>query len=232
MNNKNVALYASGAKAGHLEVALESDAPYLVLCLEDGTPENKKGEARHLVKQAIMNYSCNNKICCVRINGSDTEHWEKDIEVLFTEGKIPDRVRIPMAKSVLDIQKTVNKIEALQNLQGKKYLEIMVENKSCFEELSNILTIFSEKIAAITVGGEDLLESVGRPEEALEIRKEIIRSCKEHSVPCLETTYMDYRNFPGLIADTHYAMQLGFSGRSVVHPAHVKICEEIINSYV
>ncbi|MDE9453249.1 HpcH/HpaI aldolase/citrate lyase family protein [Xenorhabdus bovienii] len=227
-----IALYVSGAKAGHLEVALESSASYLVLCLEDGTPENLKDEARYLVKEAIKYYKNVKRICCVRINGPDTQHWYKDIELLYKNGSCPDRIRLPMARSLEDVKRTIEKIEQYQDDIKNKYIELMVENIDCYNNIEMILNKFSDKICTVTVGGEDLLESVAEEERVDQIKKNLIKICDKYSIPCLETTFMDYKNIQGLIENTKEALNKGFSGRSVIHPSHIKICEELVREYV
>lgn len=227
-----VALYASAARPGHVESALESSARYLVLCLEDGTPEDRKAEARHLVAHALDEYRDRPGVTCVRINGCDTAHWEEDIGVLFGAPVPPSRVRLPMARDVADVQRTLQEISKYGRPLPSRYLEVMVESAECCHALDDILQACGTHIAAVTVGGEDLLASLGDADALDRAKMSVIQGARRHGIACLETTYMQYKDLAGLEFDTLRALQRGFAGRSVVHPSHVPICERLVASHV
>lgn len=224
----NVALYASGANPGHIENALLSSADYVILCLEDGTPDDKKHEARFLVKHALANkaFARNKRKIVVRINGVETTHITDDLQEILSVDNPPDAIRVPMLKNIEQFSLVLSYL-AEYNYLEKGRIELMVENIQILDYLENILSQYGNCISCITIGGEDLASSVTTGTNINDVKKAIIALANRYFLPTLETTFMDYTNLMGLKENTEKAKELGFWGRSVVHPTHVAICTKI-----
>ncbi|MFV0576666.1 MAG: HpcH/HpaI aldolase/citrate lyase family protein [Vibrio sp.] len=223
-----VALYASGANPGHIENAMLSSAGYIVLCLEDGTPEDKKDEARFLVKHALANKALrrNKRKIVVRINGVETTHIADDLQVILSCAKPPNAIRVPMIKNSEQFELVLSYLAEYKYLDKGK-IELMVENVQILDHLDEILSLHGHLLSCITIGGEDLANSLISGSSLDDIKKTVISLANYYSLPTLETTFMDYSNLPALKENTKKAKELGFWGRSVIHPAHVAICTKI-----
>ncbi|EOX4352607.1 TPA: CoA ester lyase [Vibrio cholerae] len=224
----NVALYASGANPGHIESALLSSADYIVLCLEDGTPEDKKHEARFLVKHALANeaFRRDKRRIVVRINGVETTHIDDDLRAILSGDNPPNAIRVPMLKNREQFELVLSYL-AEYNYFEKGRIELMVENVQMLDYLDDILSQHGHLLSCITIGGEDLANSLITGSSLDYVKKTVIALANRYSLPTLETTFMDYTNLQGLKENTKKAKELGFWGRSVVHPTHVAICTEI-----
>lgn len=231
-DKERVSIYSAGYKPGYIEKAMTLGIKNIILCMEDGTPEDKKNEARCLVKRALDEFKDSDKNLIVRINSVYTEHWQKDIEAIM-ENK-PARIRIPMVNKPEDLALVDAYIEKLlkeTNDDRKPLYEIMIESR---EGLNNIKKIYEScsNIYAFTLGGCDYYDDVKdicqNPEqEVINAKKRICEFCKENKLYSFDTTYMNYRNMEGFKNDCIFSRNLGFSGRSVIHPDQIKMAIEI-----
>ena len=91
-------LAVPGSSPKMFEKALNSDADYVFLDLEDAVSPNDKISARENVIRALkeMDWRGNNKTISVRINGLDTHYMYKDvIEIMSEVGEFIDTMLIP-----------------------------------------------------------------------------------------------------------------------------------------
>lgn len=231
-DKERVVFYSAGYKPGYIEKAMTLGIKNLILCMEDGTPEDKKSEARCLVKRALCEFKDSDKNIIVRINSVYTEHWKKDLQAIL--GNKPARIRIPMVNKPEDlvlVDTYIKKLLKELNDNYKPQYEIMIESR---EGLNNIKEIYEScsNIYAFTLGGCDYYDDVKdicqNPEqEVINAKKRICDFCRDNKLYCFDTTYMNYRDMEGFKRDCIFSRNLGFSGRSVIHPDQVKIAMEI-----
>jgi citrate lyase subunit beta/citryl-CoA lyase len=134
------------------------------------------------------------------------------------------RIRIPKVTSKNDIENIlsyINELAITRKINIPK-LELMVENLEGLENLPDILNVYKQNIHAITVGGEDLLESLKAKFtnnfDIDVIKKEIVEISHTNNIPCLDTTFMNYKNTNAYKLDCMRSRNLGFDGRSIIHP--------------
>ena len=219
--------YVPAYKPSYIENAFESSIKNLILCLEDGTPSEKKLEARVLTKFALKEYSASEKNIIVRINGVETELWQEDILALINSRALA-RIRIPMLKSAKDFLKILKFIEKNCLTPPKIKYEIMIENLDSLHEIERIFSS-SPDIYCFTLGGEDLLNDIkskfvtGFDQKQIyeNAKRELSEFCNMVNVPCFDTTFMDYKNQIGFINDCKKSKELKYHGRSIIHPDQI-----------
>lgn len=221
--NDVVSLYSAGYKPAHIEAAMYCGIKNVIYCLEDGTPENKKTEARFLVRNAINNYKAANKNIIVRINAVETPHWTTDLDFTIHDGI--SRIRIPKVTTISEVENVLFYINSLASSRQVKQpkLEVMVENLEGIAVLSDVLSHYREHIYAVTVGGEDLIKSLKAKFNHNNfdidvIKKSIVAISRDYNVPCLDTTFMEYKNTNAYKLSCLNSKRNGFDGRSIIHP--------------
>ena len=105
---KNIRLQRSelavpGSNYKMFEKALNSEADYIFLDLEDAVSPNDKSLARENIIKGLKEYDWKNfgKTISVRINGLDTHYMYKDvIDIVTYAGKYIDTVLIPKPQPI------------------------------------------------------------------------------------------------------------------------------------
>ncbi|WP_405108675.1 CoA ester lyase [Paenibacillus sp. FSL K6-1217] len=230
---QQVYFYVPGYKPNYIEYAMTFYPMNIILCLEDGTPEEKKLEARYVVKHALQAFPDSEHTLIVRINSVHTAHWEQDLEEIVPER--PARIRLPMVRTAGDLRQVEHKVQDIIQKCSLNYspsYEVMIE---CCEAIANLGEIHqaSRNIYAFTFGGTDYFNDCaakGLVDPALEVRKakqKLGEYCRRVSLQCFDTTYMAFRDLEGFRKDCLLSREYGFTGRSVIHPDQVAVVQEI-----
>jgi citrate lyase subunit beta/citryl-CoA lyase len=222
-NNPNMLL------RGHL-----FDPDGLILDLEDAVAVREKDAARILIRDVLKRGEFGSCEVTVRINGLDTEYWRKDLEALVPLGRL-DGVRAPK----VDDAATVKLLdEALSEIESKAGLEVGRTKIFCLLETARgIFNTYdiasaSPRVTAVIPGGEDLTADLrtNRSPEGTElegIRRNVIVAARAAGVDALDTVFPRITDDEGLRRETSFIKQLGFDGKSVIHPNQVPIIHEI-----
>ncbi|MBU4484733.1 hypothetical protein KKA47_04855 [bacterium] len=229
-----VSLYVSGCKTGQIEQSMAMGVNNIILCLEDGTPADKKFEARWIVSEALREFSNIGKDLVVRINPIDAELWTEDLKAILPNS--PDRIRIPKINHEKDIyllNDFIEKFSMENNLIKKPKYEIMIESYSAVQKFEQIVSA-SKDIHAITIGGEDLRADLAAnnlplAKDYVVAKKTITTKSRKMGLLCLDTTFMDYLNTGAFIEDCKASKNMGFHGRSVIHPVQVELAMSVYN---
>lgn len=216
-----VGLYVPGNKPGMIENATAFSISNLILCLEDGTPSEKKIEGRFLLRRSLPELRLVGKHITIRINSVDSEWFMDDIKMLIPA--LPNRLRVPKIKSVDEVERLERLIDSIAS-ESNVRLEVMVETLEGLNNLDEIIKV-SKRIIAVTVGGADLRESIISQQgfcddkELWEAKAELVRIAKLNGLKAYDTTYMQLHDEQGFLEDSKQSCSLGFSGRSIIHPA-------------
>jgi|HigsolmetaGSP11D_1036233.scaffolds.fasta_scaffold01496_4 citrate lyase subunit beta/citryl-CoA lyase len=228
---QRIFFYVPGYKPAFIEVAVHSIKTNLILCLEDGTPKDKKHEARYLVKGALKAFANKCDRFIVRINSVYTDYWRRDIEAILQHP--PKRIRIPMVnkpEDLLQIDHVVCETARRLNLPELPQYEVMIESREGLRNLKAIAAT-NERIYAFTLGAGDYLDDVKNcrnPHEELKKAREYLAgTCRELGIYAFDSTYMNYKDIDGFYKDCIASREFGFSGRSVIHPDQVNLAIEV-----
>jgi citrate lyase subunit beta/citryl-CoA lyase len=201
-------------------------ADSIILDLEDAVSLTEKDSARILVREAIKNIDYSNVEVVVRINPTDTEYAEKDIDEIARVK--PDTIMVPKAteESVRKVDEIVTKIEEEEGFEkGSIRLFALIESAYGVENVYSIIKA-SDRIEGVLLGGEDLTADLGvkRTKEGSEIlyaRTKVATACKALKVDSIDTPFTDTNDFEGLEKDTTKARSLGFTGKSSINPRQI-----------
>lgn len=205
----------------------------VILDLEDAVAMSEKDAARILVRDVLRRGDFGKCEVTVRINAMDTDLWRSDIETVVPCGI--DGIRIPKVENPKDI---AIMDEALSHIESKA--KIKVGKTLIFCLLETALGIWnaydiakaSRRIAAICPGGEDLRADLKttrseNSEELIGPRRIVVLAAHAAGVDALDTVYADITDDAGLRRETEWVKQLGYQGKSVIHPNQIPIIHDV-----
>lgn len=226
-------LYVPGNSPSMIQNCYIYGADGVLLDLEDSVSIYEKDVARHLIKWALKEIDFGNIEVVVRINGIDTEFCIKDLEIIVPLR--PDAIRLPKTSSKKDIyryEEILNKIEQKHNIPiGTTKIVPMLETAIAIENAYEIATS-SNRITAITIGGEDLTADmrVSRTKEGNELlwaRSRVAIAAHAAGVDALDTVFSDVNDYEGLRKDCETIKTLGFDGKAAINPRQIEIIHEV-----
>ena len=206
----------------------------VVLDLEDAVAMVEKDTARILVSKYLKQGEFGSCYVSVRINGVDTEYW-KDDRAAIVPNKRLDGIRVPKvedAGTVKIIDEELSRLEEKNGLPvGKLTLHCLLETAHGIWNAYEIAKA-SPRIEAIIPGGEDLRADLktNRSDDSTELewaRRMLVFAARAAGVEPLDTVFPRITDEEGLRKETEFIKQLGFSGKSIIHPNQIKIIHDI-----
>jgi len=232
MKLRRTMLFVPGNDPGKLFNAGIYGADSLVFDLEDAVSVGEKDSARDLVKNAIMynEYSCE---VGVRINHISTPFGYDDLREIMKAR--PSFIRVPKSEETTDIIAVDDYITQLEKEYGYEVggVKIVLTIETALGIINSYqLAKSSKRIVAIGLGAEDFAADLetNRTADGREIlfaRSKMLLSARAAKVQAIDNVYADVANEAGFIADTQLGKELGFSGKSVIHPNQVEIVHRI-----
>jgi len=225
-------LYVSGTNPINMIQAAFYDEDCLIYDLEDSVAISEKDSARFLIFQILKNNRPKNKYCVVRINGLHSEFIEEDLEAMVRAR--PNALRIPKVETAEEIINLSQKVALIEEKASLKIGSIKFWcNIESFKGLINAreIALSSKRIEAMAISAEDYTASIGakRSKEGAEIffaRNTVLLACREAGIYALDAVFADINDLEGLKKDSEFAKNLGFDGKTVVHPRQIEIVNE------
>lgn len=206
----------------------------VVLDLEDAVAMSEKDTARILVSKFLEQGEFGDCYVSVRINGIDTEYWKDDLAAIVPHKRL-DGIRVPKvedAETVRVIDEELTRLEKANGLPvGKLSLHCLLETAHGIWNAYEIAKS-SPRIEAIIPGGEDLRADLktSRSDDSTELewaRRMLVFAARAAGVEPLDTVFSRITDDEGLRKETEFIKQLGFSGKSIIHPNQIGIIHEI-----
>ena len=234
MNKKPlITLYTPGNKPELIEKASRFEPDGIIIDFEDAVPLNMKSEVReNISKNVIPNLSIT---ALVRVN-SEKEFLEHDVRAV-TQKNIYG-IALPMAESVSQV-KFVDEI--ISDEEGKKGLEknsikllLLIETAlgviKCFD-----ICRAAERVESIVFGSAqdgDLQRDL-RSDWSIDgfelnySRSRSLVEARAAKMPyVLDGAYGGINDLEGLRAECELSKRLGYDGRTLIHPSHIKVARE------
>ncbi|MTI56602.1 HpcH/HpaI aldolase/citrate lyase family protein [Geosporobacter ferrireducens] len=222
-------LYASASSPVNLTQAIFYNEDCIVYDLEDSVATSEKDAARFLIYNTVRYHRPKDKYVIIRVNGIYSEYIDEDLEAAVRAR--PDAIRIPKVESAKEVQAIEKKIEAIEAKTG---IEIGKTKIWCNIE-SHMGVLFAREIAsssprvvAMAMGAEDFTAGIGaqRTKGGIEIfyaRNAILLACREAGIAAIDAVFSDINDLEGLEEDVKLSRNLGFDGKTVVHPRQIDI---------
>jgi citrate lyase subunit beta/citryl-CoA lyase len=215
-------LYVPGSDARRIEKALASEADAVILDLEDAVAPSYKEEARKTVAEVLR--SEQEKPVFVRINAPGSPLAEEDIEAVVALRL--SGLRLPKTESPEAVRHVA---ERLENLGCEAGIQCLIESALGLE-LAFEIARAHEKVVGMSLGEADLAADLGVRGDAglLYARSRVVAATRGAGLPSpVQSVYTNVRDKDGLRRSTEEGKNMGFVGRSAIHPAQIEVINEV-----
>lgn len=212
------ALYIPGSKDRALDKVRGLPVDIILFDLEDAVTPDAKAEARLTLAAAMASggYGARQKI--VRINGLDTV-WGADDAAAVVQMNC-DAVLLPKVNSPADL-------DALAVLIPDKPIWAMMETPTGILNAASIAA--HPRLAGFVMGTNDLAKDLGtrtRPALMMALQHCLI-AARAHGIVALDGVYNAFKDDEGLTAECAEGRDMGFDGKTLIHPAQIAICNAV-----
>lgn len=217
-------LYMPAANARALEKAKDIAADSLIFDLEDAVAPDSKELARKQAAAAVASGDYGRREVTIRCNGLDTPWGADDIRAAAEVG--PAAVVIPKVSGPAYL----NEVERLLEEAGAPdhtLIWAMVETPSGILAANDIA--HHPRLGAMVMGTNDMAKELraalvpGR-HPLLAHLATCILSAREAGTVILDGVYNDIKNEDGFAAECRQGVEMGFDGKTLIHPSQVGPC--------
>jgi citrate lyase subunit beta/citryl-CoA lyase len=222
-------LYAPGNNPHLLEKVFGAGSDAVILDLEDAVPPGEKEHARDLVAEAVRGRrGVRGPAVFVRVNHPDSGLAEADVAAVVQPGLTGLRVpKVEDAETVRRVEGWLAEAEQRTGLPaGSVALVCNVESAAGVWRALEI-TQASSRVQALAFGAADFVRDVGArvgPDalETFHARSHLVLAARVAGVrPPVDSVYTRLDDQDGLERTTCQGRDLGFFGRSAIHPRQV-----------
>jgi citrate lyase subunit beta/citryl-CoA lyase len=226
-------LYMPGSNPRALEKARELPADGIILDLEDAVAPEAKPQARDAVVKAIAQGFGDREVL-VRINGLDTRWWVEDIDAAASAR--PDAVLVPKVSSPRQLQDLAAR---LVDMGTDPHVRVwaMMETPLAMLNVRDIAAaaLDSEtRLAGFVMGTNDLAKDTrarlvpGRA-PMLPWLMICLAAARAYGLDILDGVYNDLGDAEGFAAECRQARDLGFDGKTLIHPRQIEPCNQVFS---
>ena len=227
-------LYMPGSNTRALDKAKEISADALILDLEDAVAPDATEEARAQVCAAVKGGGYGQRELVIRVNGLDTPWGRDDIQAAVAAG--PHAILVPKINSASDVERAE---EALSDAGAKPGLQLwcMIETPLATLNIQSIAAKAREpgsRMSVWVMGTNDIakeLRAAHTPDRVpmLASLGLALLAARAYGLVILDGVYNDIKNEEGFAAICEQGRDMGFDGKTLIHPSQVGPCNEIFS---
>ena len=220
-------LYMPAANTRALEKATGIAADSLIFDLEDAVAPDAKAEARANAVDAAGSGSYGSREITIRCNGLATDWGADDLRAAATSGAAA--VVIPKVETAAEIDAVA---EVLDSAGAPPEMAVwaMIETPRAIFEARSIAA--HPRVPVLVMGTNDLARELraaqvpGRAPLLSHLATALLAG-REAGVAVLDGVYNDVRDADGCRVECEQGFEMGFDGKTLVHPSQVEIANEI-----
>ncbi|MDT0201607.1 CoA ester lyase [Nocardioides sp. AE5] len=216
-------LYMPSSNAKALEKAKTLPIDGVIFDLEDAVAPDAKPAAREAAAAAASSGAYGKRTLTIRVNGIGTEWHDADIVAAAQAG--PHAIVVPKVNSAEEVHQLVAAMEKAGAPEHTK-LWAMVETPVAILGALSIATA-SERLGAFVLGTNDLVkelyaEHVPGREPILPSLHTALLAGRAAGIAVIDGVYNDVKNIDGFLAECEQGRQMGFDGKTLIHPGQVE----------
>lgn len=220
-------LYMPSSNERALEKAKTLPVDGLILDLEDAVAPDAKEQARENACAAVRSGEYGPREVTIRINPAGTQWHDEDLRAAASAG--PDAVVVPKVGSAEQVRTLVAALEAA-GAPDRTALWAMVETPQAMLHCEEIAAA-SPRLTVLVMGTNDLAkelhaEHVPGRQPLLTGLSLCLLAARATGTVILDGVYNDVSDAEGFVAECRQGRQLGFDGKTLIHPSQVQPCNE------
>ena len=240
-------LAVPGSSPKMFEKALNSNADYIFLDLEDAVAPNDKIQARQNIIKALkeINWKEKGKTISVRINSLDTHYMYSDlVEIVEQAGDKVDTILVPKAGTGSDVYMVdwlLTQIETNKKIKNKIGIECLIETALGMSNIKEIAKS-SERLEALHFGVADYAASLRartviigglNPEYPGDQwhhgLSQLVMTCRAYGLRAIDGPFGDFNDPEAYIASAKRAAAIGIEGKWAIHPSQIDLANKVFS---
>jgi citrate lyase subunit beta/citryl-CoA lyase len=227
-------LYMPGSNARAIEKARTLPVDGVIIDLEDAVAPDAKEQARLQVAAAVKAGGFGAREVFIRINGIDTPWHADDLAAACQAG--PDGILVPKVSAVGQLERVGRRLLDMR-ADIKTRVWAMIETPAA---IFNIQALAAEahdsetRLAGFVLGTNDLAkETRARQVPGRAPMVSWLAACvlaaHAHGIDVLDGVYNDLSDAAGFERECIQARDMGFDGKTLVHPSQVAPCNAVFS---
>lgn len=227
-------LFAPGSNEKLLEKVFSAGADAVVLDLEDAVSPPEKDRARELVSGVMAARAGHpGPGIFIRVNAVGSPWWREDIAAIVGPGLAG--IRVPKSETpaqMAEVDRELSKAEERMGLRvGSTRVVCTIETAAGILAATDLAR--APRVHSFTFGAADFILDTGiEPDptetQTLFARSLLVLASRAAGIsPPVATVFTRIKDLEGLRASTLASRQLGYFGRSCIHPTQIPIVNEI-----
>ncbi|MDA0983280.1 MAG: CoA ester lyase [Proteobacteria bacterium] len=226
-------LFVPGDSERKLEKGRDNPADALILDLEDSVSKDRQQVAREMVCAYLKSRPDRSRQrLWVRINPLDTPLALPDLAAVMPGA--PDGICLPKVYSAAEVNTLAHYLSALEAREGlpigsTRILSVATETAASLLTFHTYLDRVSDRLAALTWGGEDLAAALGASDNRnpvtggyddpyLMAKSLCLAAARAIGAQPVGVVHVNFRDLAGLEADCLRDRRAGFVGKIAIHP--------------
>lgn len=221
-------LYMPASNARALEKARTLAADALIFDLEDAVAPDAKDAARAAAVAAAATRGYGAREILIRVNGLDTAWAERDLVAVATSAA--DGVVLPKVSNPEDITRAEAALIGAGAREGLAIWAMMETPQGvlCADRIANA----GPRLAGFIVGTNDLAKDLHCAHPAdrapmLYALQRCVMAARAYGLSVIDGVHMNLEDETSLVAACKQGRDLGFDGKSLIHPKQIAAANEI-----
>ena len=202
-------LYMPGANERALEKAKTLPADTVIMDLEDAVAPEAKETARDTIRAAVTAGGYGHREIVVRMNGLDTEWGQADLKMAVEAG-----AHALLAPKVID-GSDIDRLDDAMSRAGapaEMGLWVMIEMPKAIlniQDIAEAARMTPDRLAFQTALGMSMA------------------AARAYNIVAIDGVYNDIKNEQGLIDECEQGRDLGFDGKTLIHPSQLDTANRV-----
>jgi citrate lyase beta subunit len=240
-------LAVPGSSPKMFEKALNSNADYIFLDLEDAVSPNDKLAARKNIIKALkeINWKEKGKTISVRINSLDTHYMYRDVvDIIEQVGDRVDTILIPKVGTCSDVYMVdclLTQIETSKKIKNKIGLECLIETALGMSNIKEIAKS-SDRLEALHFGVADYAASLRARTIVIgglnpdypgdqwhHGLSQLVMTCRAYGLRAIDGPFGDFNDPDAYIESAKRAAAIGIEGKWAIHPSQIDLANKVFS---
>ncbi len=220
-------LYIPGSKERALEKATGLAADAIIFDLEDAVAVDEKANARKLLARYLQTLDYGHRAKLVRINALSTEWGAADLDVIASAR--PEAILLPKVDEATHVEALARLLDTRPETSETRIWAMM---ESPLGVLNAYDIARAPRMAGFVMGTNDLAKDMNcrfRPDRLplmMSLQLPLI-AAKAAGIMAVDGVYNAFRDEDGLRTECAQGRDMGFDGKTLIHPAQLAIANEV-----